>query len=92
MTTLSFLLNVTGVKVITKNVCQGCSVTAASESNTVVTVSLSGVASVIQGINSDDIIAYIDLTGLDSGTHDVEVQIEKSDSRVDYLSKTKKII
>ncbi len=83
--------DVTGVKVITKNVCQGCSVTAASESNTVVTVSLSGVASVIQGINSDDIIAYIDLTGLDSGTHDVEVQIEKSDSRVDYLSKTKKI-
>ena len=83
--------DITGVKVVTRNVGSGYSVTAASESNTVVTVSLTGVASVIEKVKSEDIVAYIDLDGLEPGKHEVEVQIEKTDSRIEYLSKTKKI-
>ena len=82
--------DITGVKVVTRNVGSGYSVTAASESNTVVTVSLTGVASVIEKVKSEDIVAYIDLDGLEPGKHEVEVQIEKTDSRMEYLSKTKK--
>lgn len=83
--------DITGVKVITRNVGSGYSVTASSEANTVVTVSLKGVAGVIESINAEDIVAYIDLNGLGPGKHEVEVQIEKTDSRIEYLSKTKKV-
>ena len=83
--------DLTGIKVVTRNLAGGYSVSAANESNTTVTVNLKGVASVIDDISTDDIIAYVDLSGLGAGTHDVEVVIEGSDSRVEYLSKTKKI-
>ena len=83
--------DITGIKVVTRNLPSGYSVTADDESNANVTVNLKGVASVIEGITSDDIIAFVDLSGLEPGTHDVEVQIEGSDPKVQYLSKTKKI-
>lgn len=83
--------DLTGIKVVTRNLSAGYSVSATSESNTTVTVNLKGVASIIDDISSDDIVAYVDLSGLGAGTHDVEVVIEGSDSRVEYLSKTKKI-
>ncbi len=83
--------DITGIKVVPRNLPSGYSVTADDESNANVTVNLKGVASVIEGITSDDIIAFVDLSGLEPGIHDVEVQIEGSDPKVQYLSKTKKI-
>lgn len=83
--------DITGVRVVTRNLTSGYSVSATSESSATVTVNLKGVASVIDKISSDDIVAYVDLTGLTEGTHEVEVSIEGSDSRVQYLSKTKKV-
>lgn len=83
--------DITGVRVVTRNLESGYSVSATSESSATVTVNLKGVASVIDSITSDDIVAYVDLTGLSAGTHEVEVVIEGSDSRIQYLSKTKKV-
>jgi YbbR domain-containing protein len=83
--------DITGVRVVTRNLQSGYSVSATSESSATVTVNLKGVASVIDNITSDDIVAYVDLSGLGAGTHDVEVAIEGSDSKVEYLSKTKKV-
>jgi len=83
--------DITGVRVVTRNLESGYSVSATSESSATVTVNLKGVASVIDEISSDDIVAYVDLTGLGVGTHEVEVSIEGTDSRVEYLSKTKKV-
>lgn len=83
--------DITGVRVVTRNLQSGYSVSATSESSATVNVNLKGVASVIDKITSDDIIAYVNLSGLGEGTHEVEVSIEGSDSRVQYLSKTKKV-
>ena len=62
-----------------------------SENDIKVTVSMKGVESVINTLSTDDIKAYIDLKGYKSGEYDVPVKIEGTDSRVKYVSKTKKV-
>ncbi len=79
------------VRVISRNLKSGYSVSAASTADAIVTVNLKGVSSVVDVIKSDDVVAYIDLEGLTEGTHEVDVKIEGSDSRVIYTSKTKKV-
>lgn len=79
------------IRVVFRNLASGYSVSAASTSDAVVTVNLKGVSKVIEKITSDDIVAYIDLAGLTEGTHEVEVKIEGTDSKVTYTSKTKKV-
>lgn len=79
------------VRVVFRNLAPGYSVSAASTADAAVTVNLKGVSKVIDKITADDIVAYIDLTGLTEGIHEVEVKIEGTDSRVTYTSKTKKV-
>lgn len=79
------------VRVVFRNLASGYSVSAASTQDAVVTVNLKGVSKVIEKITADDIVAYIDLAGLTEGTHEVEVKIEGTDSKVTYTSKTKKV-
>lgn len=79
------------VKVISRNLGDGYSVSAVSASDGAVTVNLKGVSSVLKDITADDIVAYVDLKGLKEGTHEVDVVIETTDNRVQYLSKTKKV-
>lgn len=83
--------DLTNVRVASRNLASGYSVSAATTSDAIVTINLKGVSNVIEGIISDNLVAYIDLTGLTEGTHEVEVQIEGTDSRVTYTSKTKKV-
>lgn len=64
---------------------------AASAEDRTITVSLKGVASVIEEIEATDIKAYIDLTGYTEGTHEVEVKVEGTDPKIQYIAKTKKI-
>lgn len=56
-----------------------------------VTVTLKGVDSVIKNITSEDVMAYIDLEGLTEGEQEVEVKVEGTDNKVQYVSMTKKI-
>lgn len=79
------------VKVISRNLKEGYSASAVSVDDGAVTVSLKGVSSILKEIAADDIVAYVDLSGLAEGIHEVDVVIETSDSRVQYLSKTKKV-
>ena len=69
------------------NVGEGLKATASSREDGNITVTVKGVKSVIENISKDDIIAYVDLAGLGVGTHNVQVQIEKSDVKVDYVPK-----
>jgi len=64
---------------------------AASAEDRAITVSLKGVSSVIEEMEASDIKAYIDLTGLTEGTHEVEVKVEGTDPKVQYIAKTKKV-
>lgn len=83
--------DLSNIRVVSRNLANGYSVSANSTSDAVVTVNLKGVSSIIEAIDSNDLVAYIDLAGLTEGTHEVEVQIEGADSRVTYTSKTKKV-
>lgn len=83
--------NIENVKVISRNLADGYSASAVSAADGSVTVNLKGVASVLKDITADDIIAYVDLNGLAEGVHEVDVVIETTDTKVQYLSKTKKV-
>lgn len=80
-----------GVKVVSRNLGENYSASALSADDGAVTVNVKGVESVLKEITAEDIVAYVDLTGLTPGTHEVDVIIETTDSRVQYLSKTKKV-
>lgn len=64
---------------------------AASNEDRSVTVSLKGVKSVIDAITVDDVKAYIDLSGYTPGTYEVDVKVEGTDLKVQYIAKTKKV-
>lgn len=49
------------------------------------------VQNVIDNITSSDMKAYVDLSGLTEGEHEVGVLVEGNDSRVTYTSKIKKV-
>lgn len=82
---------VDNVKITSRNLAEGYSVQGVSESDIKVSVTLKGVESVISKINAEDITAYIDLKGITEGTHEVNVEVEGTDSRVVYTPKTKKV-
>jgi YbbR domain-containing protein len=63
----------------------------ASQDDIQVSVILKGVESVVSAIEASDVIAYVDLKGLGEGTHEVDVQVEGSDLKVQYLPKTLKV-
>lgn len=62
-----------------------------SEEDTRVSVVIKGVASVVNSIKPEDVIAYLDLKGYGEGKHEVTVKIDQTDSRVQYIPKTKKV-
>ena len=56
-----------------------------------VTVNVKGVKNVIDSLTSTDVKANVDLSGLTEGEHEVDIIAEGTDSRVTYISKTKKV-
>ena len=95
--TLKFTLGVAtdkdieNVNIDVRNLDDNYSVQGLSQDDIQVTVNVQGVSSVLDGITADDITAYIDLSGYEPGEYEVEVQVEGTDSRVQYVSKTKKV-
>lgn len=79
------------VSIMPENLADGYSVQGTSKDSIQVTVNLKGVKDVIGAITSDEVTAYIDLTGLGEGEHEIDVSVEGTDSRVTYTSKTKKV-
>jgi len=66
-------------------------VQASSSEDTNVTVILKGVSSVIEQIQPSDVTAYLDLAGYKEGEYEVEVKVEGTDNRIEYVAKTKKV-
>lgn len=56
-----------------------------------VTVKLKGVREVVNSLSSEDVTAYVDLSGLGVGTHDVDIVVTGDDPRVEYLSSVLKM-
>lgn len=79
------------VAIETRNLGSDYKVSALSSEDSFVTVNVKGVASVINSITADNISAYIDLSGYTEGEYEVDVNVEGTDVRVQYLTKTKKV-
>ncbi len=56
-----------------------------------VPVKLKGVTDIVNNITANDIKVYVDLKGLGVGTHEVDIIVTGSDSRVEYLSSVLKM-
>lgn len=56
-----------------------------------ITVKLKGVTDVVKEITSSDINAYVDLSGLGVGTHEVDIIITGDDPKVEYMSSVLKM-
>ncbi len=67
------------------------SVQALSETDSKVTVIVTGSKSIIDSIDSSIIYAYVDLEGLGVGEHEVEVKVKGDDVKLSYAPKTKKV-
>lgn len=74
-----------------RNLADGLSVQALSAEDTKVTVSVSGSSDIIDKLDVSSIVAYVDLKDYGKGQHEVEVHVEKSDLKLTYTPKTKKI-
>lgn len=68
-----------------KNLASGLTANAKTLEDQSVNVVVKGVQSVIDNITADNITAYVDLNGLTAGDHEVAVQVENDDPRVEYV-------
>lgn len=83
--------DIQNVQIEYRNLSEGYTVQGLSESDIRISVNVKGVKSVLNNITSDDITAYLDLKGYTEGTYEVEVNVEGTDSRVQYTAKTKRV-
>lgn len=80
-----------GIQVEMENLDSRYVALAASEADTKVDVLVRGVSTVIDEIDATDIKAYVDLSNLGVGTHNVPVKVTGSDLKLSYSSKTRTI-
>lgn len=80
-----------GINIEYKNLDESYTVNAKTERDRNVTVIVKGVKSVLDNIDPNNIRAYVDLKGYGSGEHEVDVYVERTDLRVIYLPKVKKV-
>ena len=83
--------DISNVNIDVRNLSDKYSVQGLSQDDIQVTVNVKGVASVLNSLTAEDITAYIDLKDYEPGEYEVEVKVEGTDARVQYLSKTKKV-
>ncbi len=77
-----------GIGIEHTNLANGYTAGIASGSDNTVTVIAKGVESVLNSFDQTKIIATVDLSGLTSGTHEVEVKVTSDDVRVKLIPKT----
>jgi len=77
------------IKII--NLEPGYSAQASSAEHSSVDVIVKGSSSVLDALDGSTITAYIDLTGLKEGEHEVDVQVSGEDTRLTYTSRIKKV-
>lgn len=83
--------DINNVNIDVRNLDDKYSVQGLSQNDIQVTVNVKGVESVLNNLQAEDITAYIDLKDYKPGEYEVEVKVEGTDPKVQYLSKTKKV-
>ena len=80
-----------GIKLTPVNLGNGLKVQAASETDSAVTVVVTGSADAINALDPNSITAKVDLNGMKAGTHDVEVKVGGGDNKLTYECKVKTV-
>ena len=80
-----------GIVIESKNLANGYTVAALSESDRTIKVIAKGVSSALESLDVSKIKAYVDLTGYKAGTYEVEVKLETDDSRFTLVSASSKV-
>ena len=70
---------------LTKNLDSGLAANVKTFSDRTVDIQIKGVQSVIDNIKPENITTYIDLSGYTVGEHEVNVYVENTDPRVQYV-------
>lgn len=83
--------DIENVNIDVRNLNDNLNVQGLSAEDIKVDVNVKGVSSVLNNLSPDDIIAYIDLKNYKAGEYEVPVEVEGTDSRLQYISKTKKV-
>lgn len=83
--------DIKGVRIDSVNVGTGLKVSALTAADSTATIIVNGSKSVIDALEPTTIKAYIDVSGLGVGEHEVEVKVEGDDSRITYIPRDKKV-
>ena len=82
---------VSDVRINITNLPDGYTATAIDEKDSSITVIVKGSQSVIDSLDSTTIYAFVDLSGLQPGDHEVEVKVTGDDNKLTYTSRSKKV-
>ncbi len=82
---------ISGIRIRTTNLKEGYVVQALNEEYSTVSVIVNGSKSVLDALDTSTITAYVDLTGLTEGEHEVKVQVTGEDTRLTYTSRVRTI-
>ena len=80
-----------GIAIESLNVANGYTPSAASDADRTIDVIVKGEASALEGLDPTQIKAYVDLSGVTEGLHELEVKLSIDDPRITLVS-TKKTI
>ncbi len=83
--------DIKGIQIEYRNLNEIYAVQGLSKEDVSIVVGLKGVKAVLNEIEPANITAYLDLKGFGEGEHEVEVKVEGSDPKVQYIAKTKKV-
>ena len=83
--------DIADIKIDPINIGEGLKAIAMSEESSVAIVIVNGSKDVIDSLNVDSIKAYIDLSGLGVGEHEVDVKVEGTDTKLTYATRVKKV-
>ena len=79
------------IQIKTINLEEGYVVQASSKEYSTVTAIVKGSKAVLESLDTTTITAYVDLTGLKEGEHEVEVKVTGDDTKLTYTPRVKKI-
>lgn len=80
-----------GIVIESRNLANGYTVSALSESDRTITVLAKGVSGALENLDESKIRAYIDLSGYTAGTYEVDVKLETDDTRFTLVSTSSKV-
>ena len=78
-------MTVTIPGITTKNLSNGLAASLVYVEDSSVEVKVIGTEDILNNLDISCINAYVDLEGLDVGTHNVEIEVESSDSRLQFV-------